>query len=83
MTETARSADAGRELARQLTEEYAALPAESVLRCVLDAAEAVDYFGVDASVRADLLERVARSHLDALVTAYDENRAARETVGDG
>lgn len=62
---------AERELAVGLAAEFPDIPMESVLRCVIDAAEAVDYFDVERPARPALLERLARAHLENLTAAYN------------
>ena len=62
---------AERDLAVRLTAEFPDIPAESVLRCVVDAADAVDYFDVDKGARPALLERLARAHMENLTAAYN------------
>ena len=49
-----------------LAAEFPQLPRETVLRQLQDAAESVSMFGFESGDGVELVERLARAHLEAL-----------------
>ena len=64
---------AGSELSLALAQQFPHIPLQSVVRCVWDAQSAVEYAAVSASDRGELVERLARAHLEELQPFYDED----------
>ena len=60
-------------LPASLAREFPGIPLQSVVRCVWDAQDAVEYAAVDADDRDALVARLARAHLEELVPFYDED----------
>ncbi len=58
-------------LATTLSAQFPAIPMQSVVQCVWDATNAVEYAGVEATDRDPLVERLARAHLEELTAFYD------------
>jgi hypothetical protein len=59
-----------------LAERFPAVPLESVVRCVWDARDAVEFAGVEESEREALVERLAQAHVEELLPFYDETAAS-------
>ena len=58
------------ELIAELCPRFPAVPSASVVACVLDAYEAVDYVQVAVDAREGLVARLARAHLEELAGFY-------------
>jgi len=67
---------AGGELSLALAQRFPSIPLQSVVRCVWDAQTAVEYAAVSASDRGELVERLARAHLEELLPFYNEDESA-------
>jgi hypothetical protein len=50
----------------QLAQEFSALPRETIVRQYVDALSSVELFAVSGEDQPDLIEKLARSHLEAL-----------------
>jgi hypothetical protein len=70
---------AGSELSHALAQQFPNIPLQSVVRCIWDAQTAVEYAAVSASDRSELVERLARAHLEELLPFYDEDENADDT----
>jgi hypothetical protein len=64
---------AGSELSLALAQQFPNIPLQSVVRCVWDAHTAVEYAAVSASDRGELVERLARAHLEELLPFYNDD----------
>ena len=64
---------AGGELSLALAQQFPNIPLQSVVRCVWDAQSAVEYAAVLADDRGELVERLARAHLEELLPFYDDD----------
>ena len=61
---------AGSELSLALAQQFPSIPLQSVVRCVWDAQMAVEYAAVSTDDRDELVERLARAHLEELQPFY-------------
>ncbi|GHD26779.1 hypothetical protein [Nocardiopsis kunsanensis] len=61
-------------ISARLHDEYSALPHRRVERCVSDAWKCAEHLGI--AVTPHLVERVAREHLEAMVTPSQPDRDA-------
>ena len=50
----------------QLAQDFPALPRETIVRQYVDALSSVELFAVSGEEQPDLIEKLARSHLEAL-----------------
>jgi len=73
---------AGSELSLALAQQFPNIPLQSVVRCIWDAQTAVEYAAVSASDRGELVERLARAHLEELMPFYDEDATSAEDVDE-
>jgi len=64
---------AGGELSLALAQQFPNIPLQSVVRCVWDAQTAVEYAAVSPTDRGELVERLARAHLEELLPFYDDD----------
>ena len=62
-------------LIAELSARFPEIPAASVIACVLDAADAVEYVQVAAAAREELVARLSRAHLDELAGFYPAHDA--------
>lgn len=67
---------AGGELSLALAQQFPSIPLQSVVRCVWDAQTAVEYAAVAAGDRTELVERLARAHLEELLPFYADSEEA-------
>ena len=67
---------AGSELSFALAQQFPAVPLQSVVRCIWDAQTAVEYAAVDVDDRDELVERLARAHLEELLPFYADDPSA-------
>ena len=65
-----------------LAQQFPNIPLQSVVRCVWDAQSAVEYAAVLADDRGELVERLARAHLEELLPFYDDDDTDGETDED-
>jgi hypothetical protein len=70
---------ASSELSLALAQQFPNIPLQSVVRCVWDAQTAVEYAAVSSDDRGELVERLARAHLEELLPFYDD--ADADNVG--
>ena len=63
---------AGSELSLALAQQFPSIPLQSVVRCVWDAQTAVEYAAVSTDDRGELVERLARAHLEELLPFYTD-----------
>ena len=68
---TEQSAD--NELSLALAQQFPNIPLQSVVRCVWDAHTAVEYAAVSPDDRGELVERLARAHLEELLPFYTDD----------
>jgi len=61
---------ASSELSLALAQQFPSIPLQSVVRCVWDAQMAVEYAAVSSGDRGELVERLARAHLEELQPFY-------------
>ena len=61
---------ASSELSLALAQQFPSIPLQSVVRCVWDAQMAVEYAAVSSGDREELVERLARAHLEELQPFY-------------
>lgn len=61
-------------LSATLAQEFPAIPLQSVVRCVWDAENAVQFAGVAGDDRAALVARLARAHLEELIPFYTDEQ---------
>jgi len=61
---------ASSELSLALAQQFPSIPLQSVVRCVWDAQMAVEYAAVSSDDRGELVERLARAHLEELQPFY-------------
>ena len=82
MTVPERSDATNADLIADLRTTFPGIPAQSVVACVLDACEAVEYVQGAQSGRQDMVARLARAHLDELAAFYpataDEQATTRQ-----
>jgi len=71
---------AGSELSLALAQQFPSIPLQSVVRCIWDAQTAVEYAAVSANDRGELVERLARAHLEELLPFYDDESEDVEAV---
>jgi len=71
---------AGSELSLALAQQFPSIPLQSVVRCIWDAQTAVEYAAVSAGDRGELVERLARAHLEELLPFYDDESEDVEAV---
>src|SRR3954449_13098851 len=63
---------ASSELSLALAQQFPNIPLQSVVRCVWDAQTAVEYAAVSSDDRGELVERLARAHLEELLPFYND-----------
>ncbi|GAA4090350.1 hypothetical protein ACIBH1_33185 [Nonomuraea sp. NPDC050663] len=59
----------------RLAEEFLTVPVDTIDRCVADVCACADHLGIEAT--ADIIERIAREHLLAIVNSAPPPRAGR------
>ncbi|GAB2496484.1 hypothetical protein [Nocardiopsis aegyptia] len=62
-------------ISARLHDEFSGLPRRRVERCVSDTWNCIEHLGI--TVTPDLVERVAREHLEALVNSVPPSHQAR------
>ena len=60
----------------QLVQEFSALPRETIVRQYVDALSSVELFAVSGEDRPELVAKLARSHLEALLEIRSPNDEA-------
>ncbi|WP_084963806.1 hypothetical protein [Thermoactinospora rubra] len=59
----------------RLAEEFLTVPVETIDRCVADVCACAEHLGIEAT--AEVIERIAREHLLAIVNSAPPPRTAR------
>lgn len=59
----------------RLAEEFLTVPVDTIDRCVADVCACADHLGIDLT--ADIVERIAREHLLAIVNSAPPPRSPR------
>ncbi|MEV0583755.1 hypothetical protein [Nonomuraea sp. NPDC050310] len=59
----------------RLAEEFLTVPVDTIDRCVADVCACADHLGIEAT--ADVIERIAREHLLAIVNSAPPPRLGR------